>query len=117
VWTVIPPGWKAKPWIFTPPDAAARAIGGEDVATRGAGGGGAAVVVGGGASEVVVGGWDAAVVGGGEVAPVVVAPCAAGLGTWSDAHSRPGATRPAPSAQASASAFAHPDGIRPTRRS
>ncbi|TML30512.1 MAG: hypothetical protein E6G30_02990 [Actinobacteria bacterium] len=105
--------------MFTPPDAAARAIGGEDVATRGAGGGGAAVVVGGGASVVVVGGGDAAVVvvGGGEVAPVVVAPCAAGVGTWSDAHSSPGATRPAPSAQASASAFAHPDGIRPTRRS
>ena len=60
VWTVIPPGWKAKPWMFTPPDAAARAIGGEDVATRGAGGGGAAVVVGGGASEVVVGGGDLA---------------------------------------------------------
>src|SRR5205807_1815867 len=85
----------------------ARAIAGEDVATRGAGGGAAAVVVGGGGAVVVVGGGDAAV-GGGEVAPVVVAPCAAGPGTWSDAHSSPGATRPAPSEPASASASAPP---------
>jgi hypothetical protein len=72
--TVIDPGWNAKPWIETPPDAAASAMGlGAEDAGRGAGVGGglaALVAVGGGASAVVVGGgaWSVVVVVVGVVA-------------------------------------------------
>jgi hypothetical protein len=117
--TVIDPGWKAKPWIVTPPEAVARARGfgvpARAADARGAGGGvvagggGAAAVVGGGAASVLV----VAASAGTEAGGVVVVAAAVLVGVVWAAHSAAGAARPAPRAQARASALV---GIRPIRR-